>query len=233
MKEELQLLLALQAQDLEIKALQEAAETLQYKKRDLEATIDQERKRLEQTQHALEQLRKESRLKNAEVDDLDYQIRHYEKQLKESLMNFKEMEALRQQIEHSKTRLETLEEEALAMMDQIGAQEQALKSKEAEFRQFRTELEAEIRHVESEMEKAKAKATGAAQRREQLARQIDKHLFERYERLRQKLEMPVATIKGRSCGGCKLSLSETAIERARVGLELVICENCSRILVSL
>lgn len=233
MKEALQLLLAIQAQDLEIKDLQEAKEALQAKKQDREATIEQERKKVELVQHELEQLRKESRLKNAEVDDLDYQIRHYEKQFREGLMSFKEMEALREKIEHSKTRLESLEEAALALMDSIEAQEQELKAKEAAFAQFREELLAEIKGVEGEIAKTKAKTAEATQRREQWAQQVDKHLLERYERLREKLDRPVATVRGGACGGCKLRLSETAIERARVGLELVICENCSRILVSL
>jgi predicted nucleic acid-binding Zn-ribbon protein len=39
-------------------------------------------------------------------------------------------------------------------------------------------------------------------------------------------------LEGHSCGGCKLSLSATTLEKVREDMEIVACENCSRILYS-
>jgi len=230
MRKELEVLRLIQGQDMELTELQEKIEALKRRREGLQATMAKEKDSLAAERQRLAQMCQESRRKNAEVDDLDFEVRNHEKRLNEGLMSFKEMEALREKILHLRGRIEELEDEALELMMAIEKGEQKLKEQEASFARKLAKTEEEIRRVEKEIEGLQLRVAQGKERRAQLANTVSPQLLERYERLREEYEDPVVAIKGGSCSGCKLGLSETTIERARESLEIATCENCSRIL---
>jgi len=69
------------------------------------------------------------------------------------------------------------------------------------------------------------------QRREDLAARIDAASLELYQDLRQKRQgRAVAKVEQGMCQGCRLVLSMTELQRARISQELVQCSSCQRIL---
>jgi predicted nucleic acid-binding Zn-ribbon protein len=52
-----------------------------------------------------------------------------------------------------------------------------------------------------------------------------------YTRLATRLHPAITQLKGDSCGGCRLPLGVREVRAARMGIELVQCSNCDRVVV--
>ncbi len=230
--EKLQLLLRLQEKDLRIRELELHLSRLERRRAQLEEKIAQRRAALEQQRKELNELRAESRRRNDEVDSLDERIRSYQKQLDEGIISYKEMETLREKIALSRQRIEQLEEEAIALMDEVALRERELEQAEAEFAVWERQVQEEIAQVETESATERAERERLQEERASLAQEIDDYLLEHYERLQRDFGYPdpLARVEDGSCSGCKIRLAENALEKLRRGRELVICENCHRIL---
>lgn len=232
MRERLALLLQVQKMDLAIRELMARLERLAARQGELEERIKERQAVLAQKREALDGLRRESHRRNDEVDSLDYQVRNYQRQLRESIMSYREMEALKEKLDWTKRRMEELAEGAIGLMNEIEIQERELASEAAALSAWERGMREEIEGGAQEIRACQAELEGARQRRAELAAQVDRHLLGEYERLRRdyRYEEPIAVIEGDSCSGCKMWLSENTRDRVREGRELVVCENCHRIL---
>lgn len=230
MSKELEALLALHAQDARLRSLEEKLDRLLAQKKQLEETLAAEERELAARREALEELRRRSRERAAEVDDLDTQIRKYQHQLDEGLLSFKEMEALREKVQSSRARMEALEEEAIALLDEVEREEAAMREREEAFRKWRGRISEEITEVEQEIEAQRKELEEERAKREALALRVDGALREQYERLLREYENPIVPLREGRCTGCRLQVSEITVERVREGRETVTCENCLRIL---
>lgn len=230
MSKELTALLALHAQDSHLRRLEERLDRLLSQKKQREETLASEERELAAHREALEALRRRSRERAAEVDDLDTQIRKYQHQLDEGLLSFKEMEALREKVRSSRTRLEALEEEAIALLDEVEREEAAMREREAAFQKWHERMAGELAEIAQEIEAHQRRLESERAKREALAREVDPALREQYERLLQEYENPVVPLREGRCTGCRLQVSEITAERVREGREIVTCENCLRIL---
>lgn len=223
-------LIELADQDQRIEKLRTKLAGLQDQKRQVEAKIESEEAKLAAKRDDLHELERRSREINAEVDDLDSQVRKHQKQLDEGLLSFKEMETVRETIEHNRDRMEALEDEALELMDQVEAREAEMAEEEKRHHDWKARMDEDLQALGSDIEAQEQKIAEAQAKREELAEAVEERLYERYERLRGELSDPIVPVRDGRCTGCQLSLSETTMERVREGGDLVTCENCMRIL---
>lgn len=232
MREALETLKMIQAHDQQVRELQRAIRSYQEHIARLEEALKAEEERVEQLKGQLGELQQRSRERNAEVDDLDEQLRHYRQQLDHGLLSFKEMEALRHKVTHDQQRIEQLEDEALALMDEMGQEEVRLQVEQAALSQLGVQTGQDIKTVESQIAAAEGQISQEQQERVTQVERVPALLLERYQRLARDYSDPLVPVVAGSCGGCKLKLSETTLSRLREGLDLIACENCSRILIS-
>jgi predicted nucleic acid-binding Zn-ribbon protein len=232
MKRELETLVALQENDKRIRALQDQLQRLLQQRQQLQATLEAETEELQAEKRKLADLERLSREQNAAVDDLDAQLRKYQKQLDDGLLSFKEMEAYREKVQHGRQRIEQLEEEAISLMEKLAQEAERAAQREASFAQWRSRMDEEIAEVDRELERQRRKLEEGEAQRQTLAQHMDPALLERYERLHAEYEDPVASVRDGRCTSCNLQLSEITLERVREGHDLVTCENCLRILHS-
>ena len=230
MKRKLDALLALTAQDARLRALHEKLERLQAQLRQLEGTLAAEQRALDEERRKLEELKRLGRERSAEVDDLDAQLRKYQRQLDEGLLSFKEMEALREKIASGRRRMERLEEEAIELLERAEQQEATLKTQEASFAQWKARLEGEIAELRREIEHQQRVLEQERAKRDRLLKEVEPGLLERYRRLSADYDDPVVPVRDGRCTGCTLQLSEITLERVREGREVTTCESCGRIL---
>jgi uncharacterized protein len=230
LKEEITALLALQDADHRSEELAAQVEVLRGERARLEAKLSREREAVEAAREALEALERESRSKNLSVDELDMKIRGYRTKLEKGIISFKEMESLRMKIAQEHDHMSALEDEALRLMDEIesstvrlGEAREKLERREAKLTEETQSVDARIAEVRKQME-------ACAAERAQIAATVPDHLLSRYEHLRVEYPDPVVEVEDGSCGGCNLAVSGTTIDRILTELEIVTCENCSRIL---
>lgn len=222
-------LLELQRVDSQCGDLISRIHGLEAQKKQLRNRCAKESSAVEKSSADLEELQHNSRMMNLEVDKLDAQIRDYREQLNTGIISFKEMESLRTKIISQRKRMEEMEDEALLLMNRI--EETATEhAKEKERLSLRgAEIETEIDKLDKQIAQVQAELASRQNKRQELVSEIPVHAVQQYEHLHTSFEDPVVPIENGVCGGCKLSVSGTTIERARDGMEIVTCENCSRI----
>lgn len=201
---------------------------LERRNREIQARVAGTRARLqavEQRQATME----------ADAELIGQRIREIEKRMYSGEVSAtRDLLAMTAEIETLRVRRSSLEDEALAAMEEaeplseeitrLAAEDAALGSVAAKLRTMIAAAEAEI--------DAQVRAEGES--RAEAAAQVPAPLLEIYEKLRSSLGgIGAARLVGTSCSGCHLTLP--ASEVARLKREppdaLVLCDQCGRILV--
>ncbi len=167
-----------------------------------------------------------------EADELRQKIEPVEKKIYSgTVQNPKELADLQMELESLKRRRNGLEDKALVAMD---AQEEAqtaldearaeLSSADAAYLADQTELQEQQTGLESNIAMLEA-------RRELQAGQVEGSLLKLYDQIAVNHNgRAVAKIEGGACQGCRLTLPQNVIQRARGRGNLVQCSSCERIL---
>ncbi|HZP82374.1 MAG TPA: C4-type zinc ribbon domain-containing protein, partial [Chthonomonadaceae bacterium] len=144
----------------------------------------------------------------------------------------KELQAMQEEIEMLKRQRGRLDEKILALMDELEAQ----RAREAETRQARAAAEEALKTKQAAYKQAAntlvAQARELQAQRAEAVKPIPPALLKRYDSLRaSKAGVAVAPLEdGNACGGCKLGLPSSLVERVQEGRSLEVCDNCGRIL---
>ena len=136
--------------DLKLTELSFQIERHAAHRKTIEQKIADERAKLEERKEAHADLERESRKRNLDVDELDENIRGYRKRLNEGIISFKEMEDLRAKIKSDRTRIETMEDEALELMSQIETSAVEIEQAEAHLQERIAALEEQIADIDSQ-----------------------------------------------------------------------------------
>lgn len=232
MNEVMDQILALWEIDREIHRLDGLIRDLNAEEKRLLSRIEDEERAWEERKRQHQALRQRANAKALEVDETDERIRAYQRKLDHEIIPYKEMEYLKEQVELLRARLEDLEEEALALMDEVEEDAARLARDEEAFGSRKGKLEDELSALRDRRQGLEKKKEELLSRRQEALGALPQHLREHYERLHESVPDPVATVEGDTCGGCHLKLSENLLVQLREGKGVVICENCSRFLVS-
>jgi len=203
---------------------------LDAERRQLEARRDEELERIEARKTVHHELRASSAQRADEVDQLDERIRGYRWKLEHDIIPYKEMENLREQIGLLSERLDRLAEESLALLEEVDQDSVKLAQDIQDHEARRARIDGELAKVDARAAELRAEANELEAQREQLAGQLPPHVRDQYERLRAQVGDPLVPVAAGACGGCRLAISESTVERVREGQEVVVCENCSRFL---
>lgn len=230
MHAELEALLALQRQDAQRQEHERRIEHLVQRRDQLQGQLDRIAARHAQLHEALEAKRSEARRLTHEVDHLDAHIRNQEKKLATEIISLKEIEAIKTSLEHGHQRIEQLEDEALALMEEIERETEKLQAEDASFAKRKARFQDEIHKLEEEIRAQRERI--AAIERERSARwdALTERLRAVYARLLDRVPDPLAPLEGQTCGGCHLQVSAQLAERVHENTGLVHCEHCGRVL---
>jgi hypothetical protein len=228
-------LLALQELDLSI-------DRLEHRREELEAggEVGAARKRVDDLEDqvgtiklALDSIGREQTRFETEVDTYTRRIEAEEKRLYDgSVVNPKELQSIRAEIDNLKSRRTRTEDELLGQLEK------------------REELDARIGPIEAELAEAHDRLTelrgssanelediysALAERREEraaAAAALDEELLELYEELRGlKKGIGAAAVENRVCMACHQELSPLEYEQVKSATGVRRCPNCRRILV--
>jgi predicted nucleic acid-binding Zn-ribbon protein len=190
------------------------------------------RQAVEEGQHAVEGLSRQQRDLEWQVDDLRSRLSDVEGKLYGgSVRNPKELASVQDEANILKGQLRRREDELLELMVRVeetqgtlrGAEE-SLSEVEARWRQEQQELMAEKGRLEGEL-------AGLEDRRGRQAGLIEAMVLALYENLRERRQgRAVVKVERGMCGGCRISLPMTILQKARSGFDVVQCVSCERIL---
>jgi predicted nucleic acid-binding Zn-ribbon protein len=228
---ELSQLIELQELDVEI---QRTAERL--------AKIPEERDRTESEfkQHAAEfldlkskheQTLEERRKLEAELATTQQNHEKFERD-KTRVQNEKEYTAVLREIDSAKKHIANLETDILKRMEEIETLDAELAKRAPDVERMRAEVDVSLAALDKEHEEATRILREFAERRKALASQMARSLFSTYERM-SRLGRGQALSEVRSngiCAACRVRVRPKIFSDVRKGEQLIICENCGRIL---
>jgi predicted nucleic acid-binding Zn-ribbon protein len=219
----------LQELDLEIEQeeLSLSQKTDQLGNRDV---LDEAQNRLDSERQRLDELKRQHRDAEAEVDDLLSKISATEEQLYSGkVTNPKELSGLQHEVAMMKDKSDELENKALEIIDQVEAAEASVTAATGEYGKLEAEWQLLQHQLSDEIEQLRKSLADLNEKRRQLAGQIDASALKLYEKIRQQKQPAVAKVEQGICRACRISLSASALQRARSG-QPVQCGTCGRIL---
>jgi predicted nucleic acid-binding Zn-ribbon protein len=149
------------------------------------------------------------------------------------ISDIKELKQIQKVIANYKEEKDSIEEDVLDLMEEmedldksIGHLDEDLKVKEKEFKKRKEEMDLASLAIEKNMNSLNIK------REEILSKLTDGRLLKEYELLRkEKGGKAIMEVDGSICPGCYLDLPSDAIYQLKKNRKIIICPNCSRILI--
>jgi len=219
----------LQEVDLEIESGERALKQVTSQLGDSQAVIKTQ-KQLELEQKRLEELSRQQRSAEWEIDDVTTKLAAAEEQLFSGRIKIpKELTNLQHEVDAFKARRNQLEEQALEVIDRVEQSEASVAKINSELEKLTADWERQQKQLTDEMEKLKATLADLKAKRQRMAGEIDPSDFEFYQSLRKGKGIAVARVEQGICRGCRISLPTTDLQQARSG-NLVQCSSCGRIL---
>jgi predicted nucleic acid-binding Zn-ribbon protein len=219
----------LQELDLEIESGERALRQVASQLGESQAVINAQ-KQLETEQKHLDDLSRQQRSAEWEIDDITTKLKAAEEQLfGGKVENPKELTNLQHEVEAFKTRRNQLEEKALEIIEQVEQCEARIAKINGELDKLTAEWRRQQKELSGELAGLKDSLADLKAKRQRLADEIDPSAFEFYQDLRKGKGIAVARVEQGICRGCRISLPTTDLQQARSG-NLVQCSSCGRIL---
>lgn len=225
-------LYALQERDLELDRVTGEIEVLRRTLGE-DATRPQREAALRARKRA-DQARTAAQTAEAALHEAEARIQRHERQLYGGGTGSRDLTALQTELTHLKTAHAEQEERVLTQM--LAAEEadtagraalRALREAERAWEAKRQELGARLNEAETRLDEARARRADQAA----AIAAADAAVLGRYDALRRTHGgLAVALVQANTCQACRVVVTSAALQRARVGAELVPCNNCGRIL---
>ncbi len=204
-----------------------ASKTSQIGKRE---ALDDAQARLNVAQQHLKEVNHQRREVEGELDDILSKITAAEKQLYGGkITNPKELSSLQHEVNTFKAHSDQQETKALEVIDQVENEEKNVALLSGEYQKLEDEWHHQQKQLGEEVEQLKGSLAALKQKRQQLVEQIDTSAVALYEKIKLQKKQAVAKVEQGICRACRISLSASALQKARGG-QPVQCGTCGRIL---
>jgi predicted nucleic acid-binding Zn-ribbon protein len=136
------------------------------------------------------------------------------------------------EIEKAKADKSCIEDEILDLLMKIDLETASLKKVEIDLKEFESKTKNEIDEIANSVVKLKDEIKTIESKRENLKSSIDAGLLSHYERVRQgNGGHGICLVEKDACSICGNVLRPQLINQLRKGVDLIFCDNCSRILL--
>ena len=219
----------LQEADLKLESTEQAVSQISRQLGESEALVGA-RNKLAAERQRLAELKKHQRTAEWEIDDLASKLAKAEEELYSGrIRNPKELSNIQHEVETMKAQRDQLESKVLEIMEQAEQVTKSMSAAEHEFKAVEVGWHQEQQELSANLERLKGVLAGVTQKRQQLAAGIELSSLDIYQELRRLRGRAVVRVERGICGGCRISLPVTELQRSRSGA-LVRCGSCGRIL---
>jgi predicted nucleic acid-binding Zn-ribbon protein len=187
---------------------------------------------VEEGRAALEGVSKQQRELEWQVDDLRSRVSGVEDKLYGgSVRNPKELASMQEEANILRGQLRRREDELLDLMVRVEERQAALREAEESLSEVEGKWQQEQKELASQKGKLEGELAGLEERRRQQSGVIGAQVLVLYDNLWERRQgRAVVKVERGMCGGCRISLPMTVLQKARSGLDVVQCVSCERIL---
>jgi predicted nucleic acid-binding Zn-ribbon protein len=188
----------------------------------------------------LQRVKEERRAANSSQQRLDLELKACQEHIRGeenklyggAITSPRELELIQQKISEYQKNKTRLEDEILKLMeaDEKSHEKESALQKKAE--SISQEIAKRKRDVKRQLQEISMETQDLRGQLEGLLPQIPPEWLERYRKIAKAHNgVGIAKIKGDTCGGCHISMSDGMLQKAKRGEDvMVFCENCGRIL---
>lgn len=229
-EEQLNILIRLQALDVQLYRLRKEREAKPKLIEELEARRNEEQAAVKDIEEKIKASQLKRKQKEMDLQSKEESVKKLSTQLYQIKTN-KEYQTMQHEIEGHKADNSLLEDEILSIMEdadtlseELFKEKELLADAEKRLNEDRKKVEGEIAVIANEM------ANFELQRKE-LAAQVDKKILAQYEKvLTNRKGTALVAVNNQACQGCFINLPPQVINEIRMKDKIVICESCARIL---
>jgi predicted nucleic acid-binding Zn-ribbon protein len=228
--EQIKLLVELQGLDTQIFRLEDELEAIPVAIKDAEDRFNAKSAGLKSLEEGVKALQLKRKAREGDLQAKEDAIKKFQSQMYQVKTN-KEYTAFQEEINRTKADGSLIEEDIIKIFDQVDAEnrkiaveKESLKKEEASLAAEKKKLEADGVRIKAELETLRAQRTA-------MAAKVDPTVLPKYERIvRSKDGLAVVPVSGESCQGCFRVMPPQVINEIRMKSDLIVCENCARIL---
>jgi predicted nucleic acid-binding Zn-ribbon protein len=231
MTEELQTLWSLHELDERLVHILDKLKRHPDERRAVETAVAGEKTRLAALQQRLTDARAVRRRVEQDIEALTVEEKRFQSQLPMIKKN-DEYQAMMREIADRKRRQSDLETDVLMKMDEEQELVSAQPAIEKALAEAQSVADARLKTIAAEEDSARTEAAQLESQRAALTPRLPQATRLRYERIRESLggRAVVPIVKG-SCGGCFRGQPPQALQEARRGDRVLICDGCGRMMI--
>lgn len=230
LKKDLEILIKLQAVDLELCQSERFHREYPEKLKKLEKKIDEEQARVHQVKERLEILQKERKQKEKNLEIEAERIKKAEDKLA-SVKTNREYQSALKEIETLKQMNSAREDEILVVMEEVDTLQGELKKREKELKEKLQGFQGEKRKLEEEDQKFGSVNEEKKVQREKLVRELEVNLFKQYMKIKEKRNgLAVVRVAKGTCSGCSMHIPPQVYNEVLTNEHIITCPSCNRIL---
>jgi len=232
MKADLQLLKEIQSLDREIYASEEWFRQLPEAVQEIDRAISGERQALSKAEEELKESQLLQKRSESELQDKEAGIRKYEIQLDQVKTN-KEYSALQNEIRSMKADASLLEEKIIELLDRVEASQQKVKEEKLRMQEIEKQGAEKKAALEGEEKERRSALEQLVEKKKSLIKNVTPEVASLYERIvKNKKGLALVLIDGETCSACQMRLRPQQLNEIKRREQVVLCEQCQRILYS-
>jgi uncharacterized protein len=226
----LDVLKQLQGVDKEIYALKAEQEMIPTQVRNFDVQVENQKTHVNDATERFKEAKMSLHKKELELKEREENIKKYDVQLSQVKTN-KEYSSLQNEISNLKADCSLLEEEIIRLLDEVQNAEVALHNEQQRLKVAEEEYATKKKELEVLTTKHALHISELTQKKDALARTVDKNIYAMYERIsKNKNGVALAKVHNESCGACQMRLLPQLINEIMMNDKLVVCGTCARIL---
>ena len=226
----LEVLKKAQQLDSEIHHAQVRLEELPAQRVKLKSELELEKTHLNDLEKSLKEIQLKQKEKELELAQKEMQIKKLDGQLSQVKTN-KEYAALQQEIASLKADNSLLEEGIIHIMDVVDAAREETRKEKEKLVSVTKSFQDRDNEMTTQEKTLQGRLVDLQKQREESVAQLPPELRELYNRIALKKQgVALAVVHGEVCAACQMQLRPQLINEIRLGEQVIVCENCSRIL---
>lgn len=187
--------------------------------------------KMEDLQKRIEFEEKSLKKNNTLLKDLEYQLKKVEKKLYEAdIVNINHLTLLDRERETINKNIENVETELLKNMESIEEMKKEYDNLNKSFRKYRKEYTRLVKEHKNLISQYERKADNERTEIKRIKSTIDENVLKKFEDLIKTKRIAVAEVIDNRCSGCNMLLPSIILDKMRKDDDIVLCDNCHRML---
>lgn len=229
MHADLEQLIALEKAEKEIARLSEEIAALPKRVTEIEAQLNDSKKRAEEARQALKAQEMKKRSLESDIQSLQQKVSKFRDQSLEVKTN-EQYKALMHEIEFAQKQIREHEDTILEGMESAEHLEKSLKTAEAELKGEAIEIEKESAHARSLTAEDEKQLAQWSLRRKELRSGISSPHLLQYDHIFKLRKNAIVEAIGQKCSACFVLLRPQKWNEVKTNAEIQFCDSCGRIL---